>query len=42
MLAWLLCIGHHGCFIPYVNLSKITGLEAYQGVLEFRMMQGHV
>jgi hypothetical protein len=38
MLAWLLCIGHHGCFVPYVNLSEIAELEAYQGVLEFRLI----
>ncbi len=35
MLAWLLCIGHHGCVIPYVNLSPASGLKYYQGVLGF-------
>lgn len=37
MLAWLLCIGHHGYFVPYVNLSTTSVLEVYQGVLEFEL-----
>ena len=35
VLAWLLCIGHHGHVIPYVNLAKRSDVEHWQGGLEF-------
>jgi hypothetical protein len=27
LLAWLLCIGHKGCVVPYVNLVPVRGLR---------------
>ena len=38
VLAWLLCLGHHGSFVPYENLSRTSVLEDYQGNLEFVLM----
>jgi hypothetical protein len=35
VLAWLLCIGHHGSLVPYVNMSPIREFEGNQGDLEF-------
>jgi hypothetical protein len=37
VLAWLLCIGHHGHVVPYVNLAKRSDVEPWQGGLEFRL-----
>ena len=35
ILAWLLCVGHNGHVIPYVNLAQRSVLECWQGNLEF-------